>query len=35
MKLIGQRPTAQKVEADRRADQERAVAANRAKLAGG
>ena len=34
MKLIGQRPTAQKVEADRRADQERAMAANRAKHAG-
>lgn len=35
MKLIGQRPTAQKVEADRRADQERAMAANRAIYAGG
>jgi glutathione S-transferase len=34
MKFIGERPTAQKVEADRRADQARAVAANKARHAG-
>lgn len=35
VKLIEQRPTAQKVSADRKADQERAIAAQKAKLAGG
>ena len=35
VKLIDQRPTAQKVSADRKADQERAIAAQKAKLAGG
>lgn len=35
VKLIEQRPTAQKVAADRKADQDRAVAAQKAKLAGG
>jgi len=34
VKLIEQRPTAQKVAADRRADQARAMAANKAKAAG-
>jgi glutathione S-transferase len=34
VKLIEQRPTAQKVAADRRADQARAMAANKAKAVG-